>query len=58
MSRLSRSLHGERGLKYLPPLRTPRSPRRSLHGERGLKFLLHKGINDQREVALYMESVD
>ena len=34
---LSRSPHGERGLKYRPVEPNPFPPRRSPHGERGLK---------------------
>ena len=55
---LSRSPHGERGLKYYPSNGSAGTVRRSPHGERGLKcqHVFKRRINNA--VALLMESVD
>ena len=56
---LSRSLYGERGLKYqeLRPLSTP-GERRSLYGERGLKSYRSKEADKSFVVAPFTGSVD
>ena len=54
---MSRSPHGERGLKSCPRPRHRLHAGRSPHGERGLKFH-HGTLRLPAPVALLMESVD
>ena len=56
--RLSRSPHGERGLKFTALGADTTAHGRSPHGERGLKYELHVAASSHRLVALLMESVD
>ena len=55
---LSRSPHGERGLKSFESYWHERKHRRSPHGERGLKFSVSLAYQLQDGVALLTESVD
>ena len=55
---LSRSPHGERGLKFRHREGRWNAPGRSPHGERGLKYISHLHGLLIGQVALLTESVD
>ena len=52
---ISRSLHGERGLKSKEVVSVHRGTGRSLHGERGLKYHFFESINRRISRSLHGE---
>jgi len=55
---MSRSPHGERGLKCTIRAGNRLHPRRSPHGERGLKFIARRKPGRKKVVAPHTGSVD